>query len=301
MPAMSYWRAEPHHMRRLRVRVGCRAGRAPGPRWAAPRRCRGRSSRRRSTPGCRCDVDGLVEAAATTPARRWPRSTCAQHRAGDGAADGGVQVRGEPVLGVRRRRSTAPCSRRTGAGSARTGRPASGSAARPTRPAGSRSCPGRPGRRCRADRPVGGQGQGEEHRRPVLLAVRGGEGPADGPVLHRHPGRSGASCRRRVDRTRRAPARRRRPGRRRRSGRPGRAVVGRAGRVRWSRCQPSAHCCIRSTRAFRAQGGQTASRVEPQAIGTRASVPVSRSWTRRIIGRMHTPVVDGQLAGHVGR
>ena len=74
----------------------------------------------------------------------------AQHRPGDGAADRGVQVRGEPALGVRWRRSTAPCSRRSGAGSARTGRPASGSAAHPARPAGSHTMPGRPGPRCPA-------------------------------------------------------------------------------------------------------------------------------------------------------
>ena len=100
-------------------------------------------------------------------------------------------------------------------------------------------------------------------------------------------GRSGASWRRRVDRTRREPSL---------------VVVGLAvlvvglvvgsagchsGSV--SRCQPSRHCCIRSRRARSAHGGQRSSRVEPHEIGTSRTSPVSRSVTREITGRAHTP------------
>ena len=53
----------------------------------------------------------------------------------------------------------------------------------------------------------------------------------------------------------------------------------------WSRCQPSRHCCIRNTLALCAQGGQTASRVEPHGIATVSLVPVCRSSTRRSKGR----------------
>ena len=44
-----------------------------------------------------------------------------------------------------------------------------------------------------ADPPVAGAGQGEEHRRPERLAVRGGVGLPDRPARHLAAGRSGAS------------------------------------------------------------------------------------------------------------
>ncbi len=83
-------------------------------------------------------VDDLVERRATRPRGRSPARPPSTWRAGwrrgsrrAGAGPGGV--------GPRPRRSTAPCTRRSGAGSARTDPTAAGTATHPTRPAGSRS------------------------------------------------------------------------------------------------------------------------------------------------------------------
>jgi hypothetical protein len=96
---------------------------------------------------------------------------------------------------------------------------------------------------------------------------------------HRRGGRScesAASSRRRIDRTRRALG----ADLHNRPLTVGRSALGFP--VGSSiRLRPAAHCCIRSTRAFRAHAGHTASRVDPQAIATVVSESVSRSSTRR--------------------
>ena len=261
------------------------------PRWAGPRRCRVDVVAAPSHTGSwRVDVDGLVE-------RRPPQldvgglDDLAEGGSGDGAADRGVQVRRRAVVGVRRRRSTAPCSRRSGAGSARTGRPASGSATHPTPPAGSHSWPGRPAYRSRHDRPVGGQGEGEEHRRPVLRPSGAVNDPADGAVLQRHPRQVGASCRRRVDRTRRSSS----------TELVGRSSLSAWSSSTWSGPRPAGRCRVRRCGASLRR---TAASAAPGPCARRAGRPLRGStrtgWrpgprcrsagraTRRSSGRTHT-------------
>ena len=146
------------------------------------------------------------------------------------------------------------------------------------------------------DPPVRREREGDEHRGPVGLAVRGGEHPPDRPILHRHP--------RQVRDVLTAPGRAHPPG----------VLVALAldvvvglvvasagchsGSV--SRCQPSRHCCIRSRRARSAHAGQRCSRVEPHAIGTRRSSPVSMSVTLEITGRAQTPATTAASATSSG-
>lgn len=56
-----------------------------------------------------------------------------------------------------------------------------------------------------------------------------------------------------------------------------------------SRCHPSRHCCIRSTRFFCAHGARVATRVARHGVGTRWTRPVSVSVTSFIAGRDTVP------------
>ena len=104
--------------------------------------------------------------------------------AGHGAADGHVQVRGEPALGFDGGEvlHVQPAGRRRFCQNRSTSSPKC-SASRAAR--GSRSCAGPPVPR-RARPAVGGHGQGDEQRRAERLAVRGVEGAPERGRRHRH-------------------------------------------------------------------------------------------------------------------
>ena len=148
------------------------------------------------------------------------------------------------------------------------------------------------------DRPVGGQGAGGEHARPVLLAGRRGEHLTDGagrhvqlgqvrqvlpPLGRPHPLAPGSSSSSSSWSS------------------PSSSPLAREGRSGSSvRCQPSVHCWMRMIRALRAQAGQTASRVDPHGIGTTSSAaggPVVDPAQHRAAAH---PSRRGQGAGVVG-
>ena len=134
----------------------------------------------------RVDVDGLV-VGRPPHLHVGGLDDLAEGGPGDGAADRGVQMRGEPFLGF----DGGEVLHLVAGGAAQVlpepvdqlrevqriqRRPPIVIAARDRRGAGAGD-----------DRPVGRQGQGEEHRRPIRRAVGGGERLPDRPVLLRHP------------------------------------------------------------------------------------------------------------------
>ncbi len=281
--------AEPHHVRRLRVRVGGQLvdDFVPG---------------RQHHAGVRVDVVLCRPTPAAGGRRRAGRGRpphldvggaddLAEQLARDGAADRGVQVRREALLGFDGGEVLDLV-----AGAAAQVLPEPVDQLREVQRV-QRGPPvviaSRADRGTVADRAVGRQGQGEEHRRPVLPAVGGGEHPADGAVLDRHPRQVGSVIP--------APGRPHPPIHRlchdRHRSPDHRSVVVRRASVEGSvpvsgssvRCQPSAHCCIRSTRALCAQGGQTASRVDPHGDGRRSGRCRCRGRGRGAgCGRMQT-------------
>ena len=134
--------AEPHHVRRLRTRVGGELVEGFLPGGQNPPRCQ----RRRRTRRPKRERVGRRRAGrrrATTAAGRWRRRPGGSWPAGSppGSRRAGAAPTG---AAVQRRRSTAPCSPPRGAGSATTGRRATC----PTPAAGSCSEPDQPARRC---------------------------------------------------------------------------------------------------------------------------------------------------------
>ena len=165
-------------MSSLRRRTGRRAPAGVGvglvqgflPRRQRSARCRGRRSRRRPSAACgRRRRAG--RRSATTP-EIGGRTTCFDDLAGDRASDGGVQVRREALLRLDGGEVLHPVA----------GDPAQVLPEPVHQPREHHRVQRRPpvvvgGRVDREpdpDRPVGGQGQGEEHRRPVVPTVRRG-------------------------------------------------------------------------------------------------------------------------------
>ena len=277
---------EPQRRGPVRRRGRRRRRRAPRPRSAAAARDRVEvAAVARATSGGAGRCRRACRGRATRPGGRW--------RPGPGARSGGGWCpgwrragAGRGGVGPRRWRSTGRCSRRSGAGSARTGRPAWGSAGRRARRGGSRSVSGSTRHALGGDPPVGRQSQGEEHRGPVGLAVRGGEHPADGAVLHRQPGQVGSVLA--------APGRAHPPrrlvlvalvlvvGRRRRVG----LVFGFGVEVPAlpALLDPQPAGLLGARRAAVLPG-------RPQAIGTTRTSPDSTSVTRATTGRGHTPAI----------
>lgn len=110
-------------------------------------------------------------------------------------------------------------------------------------------------------------------------------------------GRSGTSCRRLVERTRRPDSSASVSASAARSSAAASgsssswsdssgSSVGRSS----SRCQPSRHCCMRSRRLRSAQGGHLRAWVEPHGIGTTLVSPVVVSVSRDSSGRTQTPL-----------